>query len=86
MRGNVAGSAQTFYAAVLDDGNIVPPVPVSRYAYHPVHRSQEKWGGSGEKKKRKSGGRVLGEAAVGRGMGGAELKEKWEGSEEKPSN
>jgi hypothetical protein len=86
MRGNVAGIAQTFYAAVLDDGNIVRPVPVSRYAYHPVHRSQEKWGGSGEKKKRKSGGRVLGEAAVGRGMGGAELKEKWEGSEEKPSN
>jgi hypothetical protein len=86
MRGNVAGSAQTFYAAVLDDGNIVRPVPVSRYAYHPVHRSREKWGGSGEKKKRKSGGRVLGEAAGGRGMGGAELKEKWEGSEEKPSN
>jgi hypothetical protein len=86
MRGNVAGSAQTFYAAVLDDGNIVRPVPVSRYAYHPVHRSREKWGGSGEKKKRKSGGRVLGEAAGGRGMGGAELKEKWGGSEEKPSN
>jgi hypothetical protein len=35
MRGNVAGSAQTFYAAVLDDGNLVRPVPVSRYAYHP---------------------------------------------------
>ncbi len=86
MRGNVAGSAQTFYAAVLDDGNIVPPVPVSRYAYHPVNRSQEKWGGSGEKKKRKSGGRVLGEAASRRGMGGAELKERGEGSEEKPSN
>jgi hypothetical protein len=86
MRGNVAGSTQTFYAAVLDDGNIVPPVPVSRYAYHPVNRSQEKWGGSGEKKKRKSGGRVLGEAASRRGMGGAELKERGEGSEEKPSN
>jgi hypothetical protein len=86
MRGNVAGSAQTFYAAVLDDGNIVRPVPVSRYTYHPVHHSREKWGGSGEKKKRKSGGRVLGEAAGGRGMGGAELKEKWEGSQEKPSN
>jgi hypothetical protein len=85
MRGNVAGSAQTFYAAVLDDGNLVLPVPVSRYD-HPVHRSREKWGGSGEKKKRKSGGRVFGEAAGGRGMGGAELKEKWEGSEEKPSN
>jgi hypothetical protein len=59
MRGNVAGSTQTFYAAVLDDGNLVRPVPVSRYAYHPVHSSREKWGGSGEKKKRKSGGRVL---------------------------
>jgi hypothetical protein len=85
MRGNVAGSAQTFYAAVLDDGNVVRPVPVSRYAYHPVHRPREKWGGSGEKK-RKSGGRVLGEAGGGRGMGGAELKEKREASEEKPSN
>jgi hypothetical protein len=86
MRGNVAGSTQTFYAAVLDDGNIVRPVPVSRYAYHPVRRSPEKWSGSREKKKWKSGGRVLGEAAGGRGMGGAELKEKWGGSEEKPSN
>jgi hypothetical protein len=35
MRGNVAGSAQTFYAAVLDDGNLVRPVPVSREVYHP---------------------------------------------------
>jgi hypothetical protein len=104
MRGNVAGIAQTLYAAVLDDGNLVRPVPVSRYAYHPVRRSREKWGGaeekkkwggaeekkkwgrSGEKKKWKPGGRVLGEAAGGRGMGGAELKEKWGGSEEKPSN
>jgi len=86
MRGNVAGSAQTFYAAVLDDGNLVRPVPVSRYAYHPVRRSREKWRGAEEKKKWKSGGRVLGEAAGGRGMGGAELKEKWGGSEEKPSN
>jgi hypothetical protein len=86
MRGNVAGSTQTFYAAVLDDGNIVRPVPVSRYAYHPVRRSRERWSGSEEKKKRKSGGRVIGEAAGGRGMGGAELKEKWGGSEEKPSN
>jgi hypothetical protein len=86
MRGNVARSTQTFYAAVLDDGNIVRPVPVSRYAYHPVRRSREKWGGSGEKKKWKSGGRVLGEAADGREMGGAELKEKWGGSEKKPSN
>ena len=86
MRGNIAGSAQTFYAAVLDDGNLVRPVPVSRYAYHPVHHSREKTGGSGEKKKTKSGGRVFGKAGGGRGMGGAELKEKWEGSEEKPSN
>jgi hypothetical protein len=83
MRGNVAGSAQTFYAAVLDDGNLVRPVPVSRHAYHPVRRSREKWGGAEEKKKPRV--RVLREAAA-RGMGGAELKEKWVGSEEKPSN
>ena len=86
MRGNIAGSTQTFYAAVLDDGNIVPPVRVSRYAYHTVHHSREKTGGSGEKKKTKSGSRVFGKAGGGRAMGGAELKEKWEGSEEKPSN
>src|SRR6266481_6585651 len=85
MRGNIAGSAQTFYAAVLDDGNLVRPVPVSRYAYHPVRRSREKWGGSREKKKRESG-RVLGETAGGREMGGAGLKEKWGVSEEIPSN
>jgi hypothetical protein len=59
---------------------------VGRYAYHPVRRSPQKWGGSGEKKKWKSGGRVLGKAAIGRGMGGAGLKEKWGGSEEKPLN
>jgi len=86
MRGNVAGSTQTFYAAVLDDGNLVRPVPISRYAYHPIRRSREKGSGSGEKKKWKSGGRVLGETGVSRKMGGAELKEKWGGSEEKPSN
>ncbi|MGA8476355.1 MAG: hypothetical protein WB696_00195 [Chthoniobacterales bacterium] len=87
MRGTVAGSEQTFYAAVLDDGNLVRPVPVSRYAYHPVRRSREKWGGAEEKKKKwKPGGRVLGEAAGGREMGGAGLKEKWGISEEKPSN
>jgi hypothetical protein len=94
MRGNVAGSAQTLYAAVLDDGNIVRPVPVSRYAYHPVHRSREnsevadekrKWGGA-EKTKSKPRFRVPEEAAGGREMGGAGLKKKWEGSEEKPSN
>jgi hypothetical protein len=67
MRGNIAGSAQTFYAAVLDDGNLVRPVPVSRYAYHPVRRSREKWGGAEEKKK----------------WGGAEEKKKWGGSGEK---
>src|SRR6202011_3746648 len=84
MRGNVAGSTQTFYAAVLDDGNLVRPVPVSRYD-QPVRHAREKWGGSGEKKKRKSGGRVLGEAAVGVRMGGADCEEKWGGCEEKPS-
>ena len=86
MRGNVAGSAQTFYAAVLDDGNIVRPVPVSRYAYHPVRHPREKWGGSGQKKKWKPRVRVLREAVGGRGMGGAELKEKWRGSGAEPSN
>src|SRR4029077_17668434 len=50
MRGNVAGSTQTFYAAVLADGNLVRPVPVSRYD-QPVRRSREKLRGSGEKKK-----------------------------------
>jgi hypothetical protein len=71
MRGNVAGSAQTFYAAVLDDGNLVRPVPVSPYAYHQGRRSREHWGGAGEKKK----------------WGGAEeKKKKWGGSGQKPSN
>jgi hypothetical protein len=37
-------------------------------------------------KKRKSKTSVLGEAASGREMGGAGLKEKWGVSEEKPSN
>ena len=50
MRGNVAGSAQTFYAAVLDDGNIVTPVPVSRYAYAPAHHSKQKGSAFGEKR------------------------------------
>jgi hypothetical protein len=85
MRGNVAGSTQTFYAGVLDDGNLLLPVPVSRYD-QPVPRSPKKWGGSVEKKKWKSAGRVLEKAAVGRGMGGAGLKEKWTVSEEKASN
>jgi hypothetical protein len=76
MRGNVAGNAQTFYAAVLDDGNIVPPVRVTRHTYAPVHRPRERWASSGEKKKRKSASRVLGDGAVSRKMGGAELKEE----------
>jgi hypothetical protein len=67
MRGNVAGSTQTFYAAVLDDGNIVRPVPVSRYAYHPVRRSREKWRGAEEKEK----------------WGGVKEKKKRGGSREK---
>ncbi|MBW0000046.1 MAG: hypothetical protein JO015_13170 [Verrucomicrobia bacterium] len=29
MTGNIGGSAQTFYAIVLDDGRVVRPVPVS---------------------------------------------------------
>jgi len=86
MRGNVAGRAQTFYAAVLDDGNIVPPVRVSRPTYALVHRSREARVDSGEKKKRKSASRIPREAGISRKMGGAELKEGWEGSEEKPSN
>jgi len=85
MRGNVAGSTQTFYAAVLDDGNLVRPVPVSRYD-QPVHRSREKLRGSGEKKKWNSAGQDIGKAAIGRGMGDTGLKEKWGVSEEKPSN
>jgi hypothetical protein len=86
MRGYVAGSAQTFYAAVLDDGNIVLPVRVSRHTYAQVHHSKEKASDSREKKKRKSASRVLGDRAISRAMGGAELKEGWNGSEEKPSN
>lgn len=86
MRGNVAGGTQTLYAAVLDDGNIVRPVAVSRYAYHPVRRSREKSEAAEEKTKRKPRVRVFREAASSRRMGGAELKEKWGSSEEKPSN
>jgi hypothetical protein len=56
MRRNVAGSAQTLYAAVLDDGNIVRPVPVSRYTYHPVRRSREKSEAAEEKNKTKTAG------------------------------
>jgi len=84
MRGNVAGTAQTLYAAVLDDGTLVRPLPVSRYAYHPVRRSHEKLSGSVQKKKSKPF--VPGEAASDREMGGAGLKEKWRRSEEKSSD
>jgi hypothetical protein len=86
MRGNIAGAVQTFYAAVLDDGNLVRPVPVSRYAYPAVRRSRGTSGGYAEKKKRKSRVQGFEEAADGRAMGGAELKEKPGSSEEKPSN
>jgi len=74
LRRNVAGRVQTLYAAVLDDGNIVRPVPVSRYTY-PVRRSREKSEAAEEKTKRKPRVRVLREAASGRAMGGAESKE-----------
>ena len=86
MTGNIAGSEQTFYAAVLDDGSLVRPVPMIRLAYHPVHRSRVKLGDSGEKKKRKPHVRDLEQATDSQEMGGAGLKEKWGISEEKPSN
>jgi hypothetical protein len=88
MRGNVAGSVQTFYAAVLDDGNLVRPVPVSGRAYHPEGRhphhhhaaeEKKKWGGSEEKKK-------WGGSEEKKKWGGSEEKKKWGGSEQKPSN
>src|ERR1700745_971224 len=85
MRGNVAGSTQTFYAAVLDDGNLVRPVPVSRYD-RPVHRSREKWGVAeekekwgGAKEKKKWGGsgekkkRKSGDRVLGEAAGGQEM-------------
>ena len=85
MRGNVAGSTQTFYAAVLDDGNLVRPVPVSRYD-QPVHRSREKWavaeekekwGGAKEKKKWGGSGekkkRKSGDRVLGEAAGGQEM-------------
>jgi hypothetical protein len=77
MRGNVAGSAQTFYAAVLDDGNLVRPVPVSRYT-HERGRHHREWGGAEEKKK--WGG------AEKKKWGGSGEKKKWGGSEQKPSD
>jgi hypothetical protein len=95
MTGNVAGSAQTFYAAVLDDGNLVRPVPVSPSAYHRGRRSRE-WGGAEEKRKwggaeeKKWGGaeekKKWGGAEEKKKWGGAEEKKKWGGSEQKPSN
>jgi hypothetical protein len=85
MSGNVAGSTQTFYAAVLDDGNLVRPVPVSRYD-QPVHRFREKWGVAkekqkwgGAKEKKKWGGsgekkkRKSGDRVLGEAAGGREM-------------
>jgi hypothetical protein len=77
MRGNVAGTTQTLYAAVLDDGRVVRPVPASRYAYHPVRSHRENVAGSRGRKKSKPRVRVVEEAEDAREMGGAGLKEKW---------
>jgi hypothetical protein len=85
MRGNVAGTKQTLYAAVLDDGRVVRPVPASRYAYHPVRSYRENSAVSRGKKRSKPRARVVEEAEGGREMGGAGLKEKWGVSEEKSS-
>jgi hypothetical protein len=86
MTGNVAGTEQTFYAAVLDDGSLVRPVPTSRYVYRPVRRSPVKLSGSGKKKKLKPRAPDLERAADSQEMGGAGLKEKWGISVEKSSN
>jgi hypothetical protein len=85
MKGTVAGTAQTLYAAVLDDGSVVRPVPASRYAFHPVRHYRSNLAGSREKKKSKPRVRVVEEAEDGREMGGAGLKKKWGISEEKSS-
>jgi hypothetical protein len=74
MRGNVAGATQTLYAAVLDDGRVVRPVPT---AYHPVRIHRENLAGSRGRKKSKPRVRVVEEAEDAREMGGAGLKEKW---------
>jgi hypothetical protein len=85
MRGNIAGTAQTLYAAVLDDGSVVPPAPASRSAYHPVRHYRANLTGSRGNRKSKPRVRVVEEAGGGREMGGAGLKEKWGVSEEKSS-
>lgn len=77
MRGNVAGTAQILYAAVLDDGSVVRPVPVSRYAHDPVGHYRANLAGSRGKKKSKPRVRAVEEAGDYREMGGAGLKEKW---------
>jgi hypothetical protein len=77
MRGNVAGKTQTLYAAVLDDGRVVRPVPSSRYADHPVRFHRENLTGSRGRKKSKPRVRAVEEAEDSREMGGAGLKEKW---------
>jgi hypothetical protein len=85
MRGNVAGTAQTLYAAVLDDGRVVRPVPVTRYAHDSVDQYGANLAGSRGKKKSKPRVRAVEEAGGGREMGGAGLKKKWGISEEKSS-
>jgi hypothetical protein len=85
MRGNVAGTAQTLYAAVLDDGRVVRPAPANRYAHHPVGHYRANLAGSQGKKKSKPRVRAVEEAGDGREMGGAGLKKKWGISEEKSS-
>ena len=85
MRGNVAGTAQTLYAAVLDDGRVVRPAPANRYAHHPVGHYRANLAGSRGKKKSKPRVRAVEEAGDGREMGGAGLKKKWGISEDESS-
>ena len=85
MRGTVAGTAQTLYAAVLDDGSVVRPAPASRYAHHPVGHYRANLAGTRGKKKSKPRVRAVEESEGGREMGGAGLKKKWGISEEKSS-
>ncbi|HEX4200554.1 MAG TPA: hypothetical protein VHY59_03475 [Chthoniobacterales bacterium] len=85
MRGNVAGTAQTLYAAVLDDGRVVRPAPANRYAQHPVGHYRANLAGSRGKKKSKPRVRAVEEAGDGREMGGAGLKKKLGLTEEKSS-
>ena len=85
MRGNVAGTAQTLYAAVLDDGSVIRPAPASRSAYHAVRHYRANLAGPRAKRKSKPRVRAVEEAGDERAMGGAGLKEKWGVSEEKAS-